>query len=158
MERRVVWPQVRQIMTAPAISVRPGTAVGALERLFDIHDFNGFPVADEQGRLRGFVTKFDLLRVYRARRFHWMPEIRPLPAERVDDLMTRSIVGVEPDDAVSTVVDRMLEYGVRSLPVVERRDGEPVLVGMVSRTDVLRFLTQEAPDFAGRTGSATESS
>jgi CBS domain-containing protein len=153
MERRVVWPRVREIMTAPAICVRPGTAVGALERLFDTHDFNGFPVVDEQGQLRGFVTKFDLLRVYRAQRFGHMPEIRPLPAERVDDLMTRSIVGVAPDDAVSTVVDRMLEYGLRSLPVVERRDGEPVLVGMVSRTDVLRSLSHGAPDLASRGGS-----
>jgi CBS domain-containing protein len=153
MERRVVWPRVREIMTAPAISVRPSTAVGALERLFETHDVNGFPVVDEQGRLRGFVTKFDLLRVYRAQRLGSLPEIRPLPAERVDDLMTRSIVGVEPDDPVSTAVDRMLEYGLRSLPVVERRGGEPVLVGMVSRTDVVRSLTHEAPDFASRGGS-----
>lgn len=148
MERRVVWPRVREVMTAPAISVRPSTEVGALEQLFDVHDFNGFPVVDEQGRLRGFVTKFDLLRVYCARHFRWMPEIRPLPAERVDDLMSRSIIGVEPDDDVSTVVDRMLEYGLRSLPVTERRDGELVLVGMVSRTDVLRCLMHGRPDFA----------
>jgi len=157
MERRIVWPTVREIMSAPVISVRASTEVEELERLFDVHDFNGFPVVDEQGRLRGVVTKFDLLRVYRAQRFRWMPEIRPLPADRVDDLMSRSIVAVEAHDEVSTVVDRMLEYGLRSVPVVERRDAQPVLVGMVSRTDVLRCLTQERPDFASRNDHARAS-
>jgi CBS domain-containing protein len=150
MDQRVVWPRVREIMTAPAISVRPSTTVEALERLFEVHDFNGFPVVDEPGRLRGLVTKLDLLRVYRAQRFRWMPEIRPLPADRVDDLMSRAVVAVEPDDEVSTAVDRMLESGLRSLPVVERRGGEMILVGIVSRTDVLRCLTQGRPDFAER--------
>jgi CBS domain-containing protein len=150
MERRVVKPRVREIMTAPAISVQPSTTIGALEQLFEVHDFNGFPVVDEQGRLQGFVTKLDLLRIYRAQRFHWMPEIPPPPAERVDGLMSRSVIGVDLDDELTTVVDRMLEYGVRSLPVVELRDGEPVLVGMVSRTDVLRCLAQERPDFGDR--------
>ena len=150
MEECIAWPKVREIMSVPVISVRPSTEAGELERLFDIHDFNAFPVVDEQGLLRGVVTKFDLLRVYRAQRFRWIPEVRPLPAERVDDLMSRSVVAVEPEDEVSTVVDRMLEHGFRSLPVVERRDGHSVLVGMVSRTDVLRCLTPERPDFGSR--------
>jgi CBS domain-containing protein len=153
MEQRVVWPRVREIMAAPAISVRPSTTVEALERLFEVHDFNAFPVVDEQGRLRGFVTKLDLLRVYRAQRFRWMPEIRPLPAERVDELMSESIIDVEPDDEVWVVVDRMLESGLRSLPVVARQGGEPMLVGIVSRTDVLRCLTQRRPDFAEQGGA-----
>lgn len=55
-------------------------------------------------------------------------------------VMSRAIVAVEPDDEVSTVVDRMLEYGLRSLPVVDREDGESVLVGMVSRSDLLCCL------------------
>ncbi len=92
MEERIAWPKVREIMSVPVISVRPSTEAGELERLFDIHDFNAFPVVDEQGLLRGVVTKLDLLRVYRAQRFRWIPEVRPLPAERVDDQTLHSNV------------------------------------------------------------------
>ncbi|MBI4012406.1 MAG: CBS domain-containing protein [Candidatus Rokubacteria bacterium] len=54
--------------------------------------------------------------------------------------MSQAVVAVEADDSVTTAIDRMLEYGVRSLPVVERRDGLPVLVGIVSRSDLLCCL------------------
>ena len=37
----------------------------------------------------------------------------------------------------------MVETKLRTLPVVERRGGKPVLVGIVSRKDLLRCLTIE---------------
>jgi CBS domain-containing protein len=44
---------------------------------------------------------------------------------------------------VTTAIDRMLTSKLRSLPVVERRDGKDVLVGIVSRGDVIRSLIFE---------------
>ena len=69
-------------------------------------------------------------------------------AERVDDIMSRGIVAVEPDEPVETAVDLMIEARRRSLPVVERRPEGRVLVGMLSRTDLLPYLTlagEESP-------------
>jgi CBS domain-containing protein len=47
---------------------------------------------------------------------------------------------VEPDEPVVAAVDIMVDTRLRSLPVVERGRGRPVLVGIVSRTDVLKCL------------------
>ena len=59
-------------------------------------------------------------------------------------LMRRGVVTLAPDDLVSTAVDRMLAMRLRSLPVVERRGRKPLLVGIVSRGDVLSSLLLES--------------
>lgn len=68
---------------------------------------------------------------------------RRVDERRVGDLVSRSPLAVEPDDPVAAVADLMLEWRPRSLPVVERRNGHRTLVGVVSRTDVLRCLVLE---------------
>jgi CBS domain-containing protein len=63
--------------------------------------------------------------------------------ERVEDMMNRGAIAVEPDDSVVAAVDTMIETRVRSLPVVERRREGRVLVGIISRTDLLPCLIVE---------------
>jgi len=116
----------------------------------EAQDFNAFPVVDGRGVLQGIVTKLDLLRMFRPTRYRWLPELRPLAGERVADIMTREIVGVGPGDPVAVAVDLMIAYQLRSLPVLERREGRPALVGIVSRTDVLRCLMDVSTDGVGR--------
>jgi CBS domain-containing protein len=50
---------------------------------------------------------------------------------------------VEPDDTVAEAADLMVHSRLRSLPVVERHGRERRLVGIVSRTDLLRCLVLE---------------
>jgi len=131
---------VREIMTTAPVTVKPTTGLQELKRLFETHDYNAFPVVDEHGGLRGVVTKLDLLRLFRPERFRWIPDFRVPGGTSVDDVMTRNIVAIEPADSVVTAADRMIEYGVRSLPVVEQRADAPRLVGIVSRRDLLGCL------------------
>jgi CBS domain-containing protein len=56
--------------------------------------------------------------------------------------MTRDVVVCGPDEAVRVVARRMLDRGVKRMPVVQ--SGE--LVGMVSRQDILRTFSR--PDDA----------
>jgi CBS domain-containing protein len=131
------------------VTVRPDTSISDLKALFERYDFNAFPVVDELGVLRGLVSKLDLLRVFRPDwRRGGVSSVLALWAERVDDIMSRGIVAVEPDEPVETAVDLMIEARRRSLPVVERRPEGRVLVGMLSRTDLLPYLTlagEESP-------------
>jgi CBS domain-containing protein len=78
------------------------------------------------------------------RRF--IPDLKLLWAERMEDLMSRGAISVEADDPITVAVDTMIEARLRSLPVVERRPGGPVLIGIVSRTDVLPHLTLEGDE------------
>jgi CBS domain-containing protein len=65
-------------------------------------------------------------------------------AERAEDVMSRGLVTVTPEDRVATAIDLMVQSRLRSLPVVEQRGRQQVLVGIVSRSDVLRCLMLEA--------------
>jgi len=112
--------------------------VRTLQHLFASYGFNAFPVVDEARTLLGIVTKLDLLRVVRHSPHRLLPELSVLWAEHVDDIMRRRVVTVAPDDAVATAADHMLSSRLRSLPVVDRQGRKALLIGIVSRGDVLR--------------------
>jgi CBS-domain-containing membrane protein len=143
MRKQVEERTVREVMTPTPVTVRPSTTVGELKALFEAHDFNAFPVVDEAGALCGMVSKLDFLRMFRPARRRWLPDLRAVWAERVGDIMSAGLIAVEPGDAVVVAVDLMVETKLRTLPVVERRGGKPVLVGILSRKDLLRCLTIE---------------
>jgi CBS domain-containing protein len=56
--------RARDLMSAPAITVRTGTSLPAAAKLMDAEQVKRLPVTDEKGRLRGIVSRGDLLRVY----------------------------------------------------------------------------------------------
>lgn len=148
MDKHIVELPVRTIMTPSPVSVRPETTIAELKALFACYDFNAFPVVDEQGILRGFVSKLDLLRAFRPDKRRGVAGLLALWAERVEEIMSRGIVALEPHDCVVAALDLMIEAQRRSLPVVERHPAGPILVGMVSRSDVFQCLSvraQESP-------------
>ena len=146
MRKTIESKRVRDVMSRNPTTVSPDTTVQELMTKFKTHDFNMFPVVDAGGVLRGLVTKLDLLRTFRPQMRRWIPDLKLLWAERVEDVMSRGAISVEADDPITVAVDTMIDARLRSLPVVERHAGGPVLVGIVSRTDVLPCLTLERGD------------
>jgi CBS domain-containing protein len=117
--------------------------VRELQGFFASYHFNAFPVVDDAGTLLGIVTKLDMLRIFRHHRARLRPSLSELWADHVEDIMRRRVVTVGPRDPVTTVIDHMLASRLRSLPVVERRGGKDILVGIVSRGDLIRSLIFE---------------
>lgn len=140
MGRRIMPRMIRDVMSTRPKTVRPKTSVRALQDLFASYNYNAFPVIDEAGALVGIVTKLDLLRIFRHDRARLRPSLRELFAEDVADIMRRGVITVGPRDSVATAIDRMLSSKLRSLPVVERRGRKDVLVGIVSRGDLIKSL------------------
>ena len=144
MVRHIAPLTIREIMTPRPRTVGPETSVRTLQHLFTSYGFNAFPVVDEAHALLGIVTKLDLLRVFRHGPERLLPELSVLWAEHVDDIMRRRVVTLAPDDSVVTAIDYMLSSRLRSLPVVEGRGRKALLIGMVSRGDVLSTLMLES--------------
>jgi CBS domain-containing protein len=141
MDKRTPPWTIHQLMTRSPVTVRPDTGVDELNRLFRAHDFGAFPVVDEHGGLCGIVTKLDLLRMIRPEGRRRLAGHRGLKGKRVDDIMSRGVVTVTPDDRAETAADLMIEHRLRNLPVVDRRNqGKLRVVGILSRTDLLRCL------------------
>jgi CBS domain-containing protein len=71
--RRLGWPRRRQrhhgamaedLMTSPAITIRPDATIAAAARLMNAHHVRFLPVVDSAGRLLGIVSRRDLLSVF----------------------------------------------------------------------------------------------
>ncbi|HYL22744.1 MAG TPA: CBS domain-containing protein [Gemmatimonadales bacterium] len=143
MNKRSATMPVHEVMTRAPVTVTAATTTGDLMALFERHDFNAFPVVDAQGVVRGIVTKLDVLRLFRPDRNLRVPDFPLLSSGRVADIMRRGVVSVEPDDPLVVAADLMVETRLHSLPVVQRKSGGPVLVGIVAQGDLLRGLRFE---------------
>ena len=87
----------------------------------------------EDGRLIGVVTDHDItLRV--------VAEGRDPQTTRVEDVASRDLVTIDPDQDLGEALALMAHHDVRRLPVIEE-DG--TLVGMVAHADVLRHVEAE---------------
>lgn len=130
---------IYEVMTRAPVTVSSSSTVGDLMKAFDRYDFNAFPVVDD-GELIGIVTKLDVLRLFRP-----LPGLRIAPqltvaSERVETIMRRGVVNVEAEDPVVAAAELMVATGLRSIPVVRRGAGRPMLVGIVTQGDLLRGL------------------
>ena len=126
---------VNDAMTRPVTVLSPEATVGELEDLIERYDYNSFPVV-ENDRLVGIVTKFDLLRNFIFTPDSVLPHYQELMQRRVGEIMRRQVRTVEPEMALTRVLQMMVDMSTKSFPVVS--DGR--VVGIISREDVIRAL------------------
>lgn len=143
MPRAATMP-VWEVMSPSPVAVSGDAPIRVLIDLFGRHDFNAFPVLDARQVLCGLVTKLDLLRLLRPDGEFRIPDFASVANCPVSQIMRHGVVTVEPDDPAAAAADLMVATGLRSLPVVERKAGPPVLIGMLSRGDLLRGLWVES--------------
>ena len=135
---------VRDVMTPEPMTVTPKAGVKeTLTRLAHL-GITSMPVVDERGRLCGIVSEADLIReaVARDPRAQERPiTVEPLyPPRTVEEVYTRSAMSVRVHDDVAAAVELMTSTAVKSLPVL---DDDNVLVGVISRSDVVQALARE---------------
>ena len=116
---------VNEIMNNSVISVAPDESVAYTSRLLYRHNIGSVPVCTSDGTLKGIVTDRDI--VLRVVATDNDPHSTP-----VSDIMSHSVITVEPDADVKRVSRLMSVSQVRRLPVVN--DGK--VVGMVSLGDL----------------------
>lgn len=139
--------RVEQVMTTRPFTVRVGTTTAAALHLLVRHAVTALPVVDDRGRLVGIVSEADLLPgplVPDPAQWSVGPAA-PALANRpttllVGDVMTRATVLVHPETDLFEVGRILGESSFRSLPVV---DASHQVVGVVSRSDVVRALARD---------------
>jgi CBS domain-containing protein len=117
---------VREIMRRELVTVDPSITVTEAAHAM-LAGQAGSALVLEGGSLAGIFTERDILRA--------MSESPSADGARVSSVsrwMTRDPVTIGPDTSVGEALDRMLDGGVRHLPVLE---GE-TLLGMVSMRDL----------------------
>jgi CBS domain-containing protein len=142
--------KVSEIMSREVVSVSPETTFkDIVERLVQA-DVSGVPVIDDSGKLVGIVTEADLVskEAYGVRRRRTLSLLADTLAgpkwlhkafgSVAADVMTKEVFVCGPDDDVRIATRRLLEEGVKRIPVVQ----SGAVVGMVSRQDILKTLTR----------------
>jgi CBS domain-containing protein len=130
---------VADVMTSPVVSVRRGAPLEDAIHLLATAGISALPVVDPELRVVGIVSEADILRepLPRDPRAHLRPYDPTVRRDRtVDDVMTVDAVCVTSHADCSDVAAALADTGWKSMPVVA--DGR--LVGMVSRSDILRSL------------------
>ena len=145
------------VMTSSVIVVSPDTSVQAAAKLLDDNRISGMPVVDADGQVLGMVSEGDLLRrteiATDERRRSWWLELftstRELAstyvkghAHTVKDIMHQPVVSVREDTPLAEIADLLERHRIKRVPVM--RDGK--LVGIVSRSNLIRALASVAPD------------
>jgi CBS domain-containing protein len=147
--------KIKDIMTTPVLTVPPESPFkDVVERLVNAQ-VSGLPVVDSDGRLVGMVTEADLVtkEAYPDRRRTlalladmlstreqlWLTQAAGYTAH---DVMTRNVATCAPGEDVRTVTRRMLQRGVKRMPVVDKG----ALVGIVSRGDILKVFVRPDAD------------
>jgi CBS domain-containing protein len=121
--------RARDIMTSPAITVRPEVPVRAAAALLVSHGFTALPVVDDDKRLIGIVTEGDLLR---------NGYVDETGGNTVDEVMTSPAVALDAGAQGAVIARMFVEDRIRCVPIV---DGSKV-VGVVTRRDLVRVLAR----------------
>jgi len=122
-------PTARDLMSSPVRTIRPDTTIEQAQRILFRYGHSGLSVVDESDRLMGIISRRDIdLALHHG--FSHAP---------VKGYMTRNLKTIAPDTILPDIESLMVTYDVGRLPVLEQEQ----LIGIVTRTDVLRQLHQQ---------------
>jgi CBS domain-containing protein len=143
--------KARDIMTAPVITINPGTPVREIAALLLERRISGVPVV-EDGRVVGLVSEGDLIRRQEigtdrgAAEASWWDRLikgDPAPAayvkshaRRAKDIMTRDVVSVVEDTPIAEIASLFGTRKIKRVLVLRYRR----LVGIVSRANFVQAL------------------
>ena len=145
-------------MTSPVVTLSPELTVSDAADVLADHQIGAAPIVDAAGKVLGMLRDEDLLMtearlhvptvieflgaelVWPRSVHRYEDELRKAAAATVARLMTTEVDTVRSTDTVETVATLMHDKGLSHVPVVD--DG--VLVGMVARVDLVRFVASTA--------------
>jgi tRNA nucleotidyltransferase (CCA-adding enzyme) len=122
-------PVARELMSSPVRTIRPETTIAEAQRILLRYGHSGLSVVDETDRLVGIISRRDLdIALHHG--FSHAP---------VKGYMTTNLKTITPETALPEIESLMMTFDIGRLPVLAADQ----LVGIVTRTDVLRQIHQD---------------
>jgi CBS domain-containing protein len=157
-------------MTTDVLTFSPDDSVQAAMAAMVERDVDGSPVLDSDGRVVGMLTTGDL--IVQESQLHWptvisilganleLPsskkrfdeDIRRALGASVGEVMSKDPQTIGEDETLERAATLMHDHDVSRLPVV--RDSS--LVGIISRTDIVRAIIAEPGTATSATSGATD--
>jgi predicted transcriptional regulator len=118
---------VKSIMTPNPVTARPDDPLSSYIKLFVEKRYRGIPVVNEDRRPVGLLMASKVMEALASCRLE----------AKVQDIMTRNPPIIHEDEDIHEAIRLMISSGIGRLLVV---DSEERLVGIVTRTDILRRI------------------
>jgi CBS domain-containing protein len=124
--------KAKDVMSTKVTTIDEYAHVMEVIKLLVEHNVTGLPVVDDAGRLLGMVTEKDILM-----QLLYDPDVK---GKTVTDLMTTEIVHFDEDENLMKIFESLVQNNFRRVPILS----EGQLVGIVSRRDIIVFLSAKA--------------
>lgn len=134
-EQAKTWLPIKRLMTTPVRTVEPNTTIKQTERLMTQYEVNALPVVSAKGGFMGLATREAVQKAL----YH------KLATHPIEHIMLRDIFLATPGTPFDEVQQHMVERNQRIVPVLDHDQ----VVGIFSRTDLLRAMHQALPSQGG---------
>jgi len=128
---------VREIMMGSPVTLKPEDTLDLANDVISLGRIRHIPVADG-GRLVGIITERDLSGAAASQIFGLKQKSKSalLKSVLLKDVMKKRVMTVAPETPIKDVAHLMANKKIGCLPVIS----EGLLVGLVTTTDILRYV------------------
>jgi len=120
----------KDIMATELVTIGEDATIKEVIRILVKHKVTGLPVVSDDMTLLGMVTEKDILKMLYYRE----------SVKSVGDLMTTDVTWFDENTDLMKIFEGLVENNFRRVPILS----EGKLVGIISRGDVIRFLSEGA--------------
>jgi CBS domain-containing protein len=129
--------EVKEFMNSPVKTVLPGTKIQEAIEIMTKDHIGSVVVESKDGKIDGIVTERDIMKAL----------AKKIPTkEKVDKIMTKKVIAVEPETDLSEAISIMAKNHIKKLIVME----EDTLAGIISVSDILKNLDEYSEELAER--------
>ena len=132
-------------MTTDVITVRADTAMMKASIIMKERKIRCLPVVNRNGKLVGIVSDRDL-KAASPSKATALDVYELISTINVENIMTKDLVYVRPDETLEFAAILMLENKISALPVINPTNS---LVGIVTQTDIFKALVNITGAYAG---------
>lgn len=128
--------EVRKIMDPDPVVVKAEDTVQNVSSFMMEKKLQQLPVVDEDGKLMGIITSYDLWQNLR--------ESRDSESQMVMEVMSTNVLVIQPKDKMGTAAELFIDRRFKTLPVVNL---DNKLKGVITAFDVIKYvMKREYPD------------
>lgn len=114
-----------EALVRPAVTCRRGDSIESVAERIIHHSVNHIVVVDEEGRLEGIVTSWDITRAIAN------------GCKKLAEIITRRVVTAVPNEPIDGASRRMAQHNISALPVI---DEERKVLGIITSEDLSKLI------------------
>jgi uncharacterized protein (DUF39 family) len=128
MKQTQALPLVKDVMVKNVATIKAGFSVDDAAKKIIKDKFNHLPVVDDEGRLIGIVTAWDVSKA-----------VALSKRERLEPVMTKGVITVQPDDPVDLAARLLEKHNISALPVIDK---EKKVIGIITGEGLSKLITR----------------